>query len=91
MSTTADVRAARGKIAAAAVSIARQTLARAAREGKREVTVTLPTEDTLALTLSEFADFIGEYVADARASITDDNSLVEQQRLLAEMRSLVIE
>ena len=88
MSTTADVRAARGKIASTAASIARATLARAAREGKREVTVTLPTEDKLALSLREFADFIGEYVADAR---NDDDIVARQDTVLREIQSLVIE
>lgn len=87
MSQTAEVRAAHGKIAALAASVARQTLASAIRKGSTSVEVTLPTQERLSLGLKEFAEFIGDFVSEARA---DDEIVAKQDAVLAEIQALVI-
>ena len=85
---TPDTRAAWGRIASTAAAVARRTLSAAVREGKPSVTVTLPTDERVEMALSEFAEFIGEFVADAR---NDDEVVARQDDILAEIASLVLE
>ena len=85
---TPDTRAAWGRIAARAATVTRTVLSAAVQQQRYVVTVTLPTDERVEMALSEFAEFIGEFVVEAR---NDDEVVARQDDILAEINALVLE